>query len=127
MRYLGVPLCKTQLRVVDWRDLIIKMEQKLKNWVFRVLNAPGRLILLKSVLQSIPIYQLSGRAAPKSICNQLVSLFTKFLWKGSQNNRKWPLVSWQTLIKSKSAGGIGLRDPLLLNQVMGAKLWWRWI
>ena len=127
MRYLGVPLCKTQLRVADWHDLIIKMEQKLQNWAFQVLNAPGRLILLKSILQSIPIYQLLGRAALKSICNQLVSLFTKFLWQGLQNNRKWPLVSWQTLIKSKSAGGLGLHDPLLLNQVMGAKLWWKWL
>ena len=29
--------------------------------------------------------------------------------------------------KPKSAGGLGLRDPLVLNYVMGAKMWWRWI
>lgn len=24
-------------------------------------------------------------------------------------------------------GGLGLKDPYILNQVMGANLWWRWI
>jgi hypothetical protein len=27
----------------------------------------------------------------------------------------------------KSQGGLGLRDPGKLNQVMGAKIWWRWL
>jgi hypothetical protein len=27
----------------------------------------------------------------------------------------------------KSHGGLGLRDPGKLNQVMGAKIWWRWL
>jgi hypothetical protein len=29
--------------------------------------------------------------------------------------------------KPKLAGGLGLRDPFFLNQILGAKLWWRWI
>jgi hypothetical protein len=24
-------------------------------------------------------------------------------------------------------GGLGLRDPCILNDVMGAKIWWRWL
>ena len=36
-------------------------------------------------------------------------------------------MSWEKLIKSKSSRGLGLRDPFMLNQVMGAKHWWRWI
>jgi hypothetical protein len=27
----------------------------------------------------------------------------------------------------KFKGGLGLRDPGKLNQVMGAKIWWRWL
>ena len=41
--------------------------------------------------------------------------------------RKWALLSWEKLIKIKNMGGLGLRDPYVLNQVMGAKLWWQWI
>ena len=80
MKYLGVPLNTSSLRIVDWKDLITRLGQNLQNWAFRVLNAPGRLIMLKSVLQSLPVYQLSGRAAPKNICNQMVNIFKKILW-----------------------------------------------
>ena len=41
--------------------------------------------------------------------------------------QKWAILSWEKPIKPKKSGGLGLRDPYILNQVMGAKLWWRWI
>ena len=69
MKYLGITLNIAPLRIADWKDLIIKVEKRIHNWAFRALNAPGRLILLKSVLQSLPLYQLSGRACPNNICN----------------------------------------------------------
>jgi len=31
------------------------------------------------------------------------------------------------LCKHKALGGLGLSDPEKLNQVMGDKLWWRWV
>ena len=37
------------------------------------------------------------------------------------------LLSWEKLTKLKTVGGQGLRYPYVLNQVMGAKLWWRWL
>jgi hypothetical protein len=37
------------------------------------------------------------------------------------------LVSWQKVCKPKKAGGLGLRDPTLLNKVLSAKIWWRWL
>ena len=49
------------------------------------------------------------------------------MWGGAQHVRKWALISWQGLVKRKMEGGLGLRDPYILIQVMGAKLWWRWI
>lgn len=40
---------------------------------------------------------------------------------------KWALISWNSLTKIKEAGGLGVRDPLLLNQVLVTKLWWHWV
>jgi hypothetical protein len=37
------------------------------------------------------------------------------------------LVSWQKFYKVKKAGGLDLRDPALLNKVLGAKIRWRWL
>lgn len=36
-------------------------------------------------------------------------------------------MSWKGLAKKKEDGGLGLKNPYLLNQTMGAKLWWRWM
>lgn len=54
-------------------------------------------------------------------------IFGKFIWGGPTQQRKWALVSWTHLIKRKDEGGLGLRDPEILNKVLGAKLWWRWL
>lgn len=65
--------------------------------------------------------------SPKGECSKMVDIFKKFLWGGAQKIRKWSLVSWQGLTKKKLNGGLGLRDPYILNQTMGEKLWWQWI
>lgn len=83
--------------------------------------------MIKAVLQSITIYQLLAMAALKGACAKMVEIFKKFLWGGPKQQRKWALVSWKGLVKSKDNGGLSLRYPYSLNQVMGAKLWWRWM
>jgi hypothetical protein len=37
------------------------------------------------------------------------------------------LVSWKKKFKPKKAGGVGLRDPSILNKVLSEKIWWRWL
>jgi hypothetical protein len=61
--YLGVPLTgKSQKRKI-WEDLLDKMEKRLGNWAFHSLNIANRLILIKKVLQALPIYRLSAIAS----------------------------------------------------------------
>jgi hypothetical protein len=59
MKYLGMHLNSGPIRQADWQDLINKVEKRIQNWAFRALNAPGRLILLKSVIQALPIFRQS--------------------------------------------------------------------
>eukprot|EP00253_Pinus_taeda_P021074 PITA_21074 len=64
---------------------------------------------------------------PKGVCTKMKEIFGKFIWGGPKQQRKWALVSWKSLTKRKEEGGLGLRDPDILNKVSGAKLWWRWM
>lgn len=66
-------------------------------------------------------------AAPKGICNKLIEIYRKFLWGGPKQQKKWALCSWDNLTKPKEKGGLGLRDPSVLNQVLAEKLRWRWM
>ena len=59
--------------------------------------------------------------------SKMVEIFKKFLWQGTNKAKKWVLLSWKWLSKTLTEGGLGLRDPYILNQVMGPKLWWRQI
>jgi hypothetical protein len=66
-------------------------------------------------------------AAPISVIKAIRSLQRNFLWKGHQGNKKWALVGWDKVCRPKKFGGLGIRDPGKMNQVMGAKMWWRWL
>jgi hypothetical protein len=46
-----------------------------------------------------------------------------FLWQGGKaNNKKFHLINWDQVTNNKTHGGLGIREPELMNQVMGAKL-----
>lgn len=66
-------------------------------------------------------------AAPKGACTKMKEIFGKFIWGGPKQQTKWALVSWKILTKRKEEGGLGIQDSSILNQVLGVKLWWRWM
>jgi hypothetical protein len=125
--YLGIPLTGTAARSISWDNLLLSISNRLSNWTFRPLNIASRLVLLKSVLQALPTYLFTALAAPKQVIKAIRNLQRNFLWHGHQPNKKWALVGWDKICTPKSLGGLGLRDPGKLNQVMGAKIWWRWL
>jgi hypothetical protein len=125
--YLGIPLTGEPARSISWDNLLLSIANRLNNWTFRPLNIAARLVLLKSVLQALPTYLFTALAVPISVIRAIRSLQRNFLWHGHQDNKKWALVGWDKLCKPKKFGGLGLRDPGKLNQVMGAKMWWRWL
>eukprot|EP00253_Pinus_taeda_P008502 PITA_08502 len=126
-KYLGTMLDTSTLKLGNWKSIIEKITKRLDNWTFRALNMAARVVLLKATIQAIPIYPLSVMAAPKGICNKLVEIYRKFLWGGPKQQKKWTLCSWKSLTKPKGKGDLGLRDPWTLNQVLAAKLRWRWL
>eukprot|EP00253_Pinus_taeda_P008253 PITA_08253 len=100
-KYLGTPLALNPLKMVNWQQTIEKLKNRLENWSFRTLNIAGRAVLLKVVLQAIPIYPLSKMTTPKGACAKMVEIFRKFLWRRPKKQNKWALISWKGLIKSK--------------------------
>eukprot|EP00253_Pinus_taeda_P017009 PITA_17009 len=126
-KYLGNILDFNSKRLKNWQGVLEKLKNRVANWTFRTLNIAERIVLVKSVLQAIPIYPLSIMAVPQGVCTKIREILRKFIWGGSAQQKKWALVSWKHLTKQKEEGGLGLRDPDKLNKVLGAKLWWRWL
>eukprot|EP00253_Pinus_taeda_P001915 PITA_01915 len=126
-KYLGAPLSASNLKHPTWRSLLEKLESRLNLWTHKSLNLASRIVLIKSVLQAMPLYLFSILAAPKWVLKSIRNLQRNFLWSSAATNRKWALVKWSNVCMPKEKGGIGLRDPEKSNSIMNAKIWWQWI
>eukprot|EP00253_Pinus_taeda_P009198 PITA_09198 len=126
-KYLGAPLFAYARKHSSWTSLLEKLDTKLSLWTHRSLNMASRLVLIKVVLQSMPLYLFSILAAPKWVLKAIKNLQKNFLWGSSGPNRKWALVKWEKACLPKIGGGIGLRYPEHSNMIMGAKIWWKWL
>ena len=81
--YLGIPIGVKSSSQVVWQPLISKFEAKLTKWNQKSLSMAGRVSLINSVLNALPIYLLSFFKLPQRIADRLVSLQRNFMWGGA--------------------------------------------
>lgn len=58
----------------------------------------GHVILIKSVLSSIPIEFLSCFRCPKNVIQRIEKMQRDFLWNDSMEKRKFHLVNWRLCV-----------------------------
>ena len=80
--YLGMPIGGNSRRLSFWEPLLNRIRSRLAGWSSKHLSFGGRLILLKSVLSSLPVYALSFFKAPTGIISSIESLFNCFFLGG---------------------------------------------
>jgi hypothetical protein len=126
IKYLRLPLTLGSNKSSLWTEIISKIKTKIAAWGGQWLTTAGKLILIKSVLSSLPIYQASFLLAPKTILTQVSNLIRDFLWKGGKGNqRKFHLVNWETVKCPIKEGGLQIRDPGHANIALGGKIIWK--
>jgi hypothetical protein len=79
VKYLGFNLNPDKYKKSDWAWLVRKVESRIDSWVHRTLSRGGRLVLLKSVLEGIPVYWNSIAAIPKGILDKIKKTQQSFL------------------------------------------------
>ena len=57
--YLGTPICKDKIRPAKWEPILDKLKVKIQRWSANWLNIAGKTILIKAMLNNMPIYQAS--------------------------------------------------------------------
>jgi hypothetical protein len=63
-----------------------------------------------------------------SVEREISHQIQKFLWEGGKTStKKFHLVNWRIVRAPKMNGGLGIKDPTLVNVALGAKLLWRMI
>jgi hypothetical protein len=122
--YLGFFIKPTRYKAKDWGWLYEKFARRIQHWCNRCLSIGDRYILIKAVLESLPVYWMALAYIPQSVLTKLRKMIFSFLWKNSKQNRGLHLCRWETLSKPKALGGWGLRNLHLSYLALSANTLW---
>jgi hypothetical protein len=79
-KYLCMPLGANSSLFSTWKPVIEKFRKRLHMWKERLLSMAGRLCLIKSVLNFLPIYFMFVFKMLKGVGRLLSSIQRRFLW-----------------------------------------------
>nr|GEV67352.1 probable serine/threonine-protein kinase PBL3 isoform X1 [Tanacetum cinerariifolium] len=117
-KYLGILVGDNMSSIKAWDETISKMKKRLSRWKLNTLSVGVRLTLLKLVLGSTPIYNMSIFKVPKSVLNLMESLCRNF-FNGIQNgDRKIAWVKWSKVLTSKKYERLGVSSFYALNRAL---------
>ncbi|KAL0912822.1 hypothetical protein M5K25_016231 [Dendrobium thyrsiflorum] len=123
IKYLGTPIFKGRKTNKLFEDLFTLFQRKFSNWSSKFLSFGGRLVLIKSVLNSIPIFLFHTLLPNVSVCFRLERMINKFFW-GSNSNRKgicW--TSWFKVCGIFKEGGLDCKSISDMAHAFSHKLW----
>ena len=70
-QYLGIPMWHKRLRNMAWKHVEERFQKRLSCWKSKLLSVGGRLVLINSVLSSLPMFMLSFFEVPKEVLKRL--------------------------------------------------------
>lgn len=80
-KYLGVVLTQGRQQAKQTGDMLVqKFQQKLVGLKVNLLSHAGKMVLIKSVLTSVPVYYMSIEKLSNKIVNQLEGNMRRFMW-----------------------------------------------
>ncbi|XP_074300209.1 uncharacterized protein LOC141631438 [Silene latifolia] len=124
-KYLGVPITAGRLKKSDCGVLIDKIVERIRCLGAKKLSFAGRLVLVKSVLSTMYNYWASLFVLPKGVMNRVDAICRNFLWEGSTEHNKAPLLAWHKVCVPQKEGGLGLRVSSIWNvATIGKLVWW---
>ncbi len=125
LNYLGLPLSPKALRKSDFLPIIEKVDKRLAGWKGLLLSRGGRLVVLNSVLSSIPSYFCSALLLPKWVLNSIKKIRRGFFWKGKILRSGFHcLAKWEHICRPKRSGGLGIRNIRIANSALLMKGLW---
>ncbi|XP_056688018.1 uncharacterized protein [Spinacia oleracea] len=121
-KYLGVDIRPNKLKISNYLTLLDKSMDRVRGWQAKLLNMAGRCTLIKSVLNSYPLYAMQTNILPTSITYALEKCCRKFLWNKVDRSKYMSRLSWEKVTRPINKGGLGIRRLKEWNLAFMAKL-----
>lgn len=117
--YLGMPLSTKRLRKAHLQSIIDKVLLKLPKWQGNLLSFGGRLVVIKSVLSTMPVYQLMEMKLPKWVLTAIGKRRRSLLWSGDESVKGGKcLVAWDKVCRPTVFGGVGIQNLQLIGYAL---------
>jgi hypothetical protein len=105
----------------EWKKVEERFEQKLSCWKAKYLSYGGKLVLLNSVLSSLPMFMMSFFEIPKGVIKNLDHYRSRFFGKDPHKNTVIDLPTGTSYVVLMDQGGLGILDLQLQNKCLLAK------
>jgi hypothetical protein len=109
-KYLGLPSMVGKSRMASFSSIKGCIWERINGWKEKFLTHAGKEVLMKAVLQAIPTYTMNVFKLPKTLCQEINALFSKFWWGHQKNDSKIAWLKWSKMGLAKNKGGLGYRD-----------------
>lgn len=122
-KYLGAPF-GTKITPMQVQQFCLNgIRARLSSWTLKTISFSGRVLLIKQVLMAIPVYHMMYVSISKNTSDQIRRMCCDFLWGfNTSGRRKTVLVAWEKLTRSKTQGGLSIKD----TKIQSTSLLARW-
>ncbi|GAU41845.1 hypothetical protein TSUD_177560 [Trifolium subterraneum] len=93
--YLGVPIFRGKPKTCHLQPVADKVKLKLSAWKASLLSIAGRVQLVRAVIQSMLIYNISLYSWSVALLKDIEKCIRNFIWSGDIDNRKLVTTSWK--------------------------------
>ncbi|KAL9671576.1 hypothetical protein QQ045_009146 [Rhodiola kirilowii] len=115
-KYLGMPIIFGTNKTAVFRELEEKCWTRLHGWKEKCLSWAGKEILIKSILQAVPVFIMSCFKLHVALCKRLVSIVFSFWWGSCDGKKRICWVRRDLLTERKVDGGMGFKCLELFNE-----------
>lgn len=120
-----MPVSYTNLRNSGWEFIVCKYLKRFEAWIGNAASMGGRHALLDSVITQISLYHMSMWLMNKTFIEKLDKHRRRFFWQGCNKKKRYYLVKWNRICRSKENGGLGIKDLRKQNISLMVKWWWK--
>ena len=119
--YLGIPTHHRKLSNKEWKCIEDRFEKKLSYLKGKLMSYGGRLILINSVLTSMPRILLSFFKVPVGVRKRLDFYRSRFFWQSIELKRKYILAKRDIICRTKDQEGLGIENLEVKNRCLLSK------
>jgi hypothetical protein len=120
-RYLGIPIHFRRLANAEWKIIEDRFKKKLSSWIGKLFFYGDRLILINSILTSLPMFMLSFFKIPKGVRKRLDFFRSRFFWQSDGHKKKYRLIKWNIICRHNDQGSLGIEVLELKNKSLLSK------